>query len=159
MSLDNAKKLMRGVAETLGCKGDVLGDDGMCTVTLEKSWMPPVHICYIDSDNSMLFFAEIGILTSENETEILKELMHRHYLFADSNGTCASLSGDNNMITVQLKFSLSELTANDLLGLLNDFAGEAAKVKILVYGKEEEGNDESSNTDISLISSDKLLEI
>jgi hypothetical protein len=159
MSLKNAKQLMEGVAKTLGCDGDVLGDNGMCTITLEKDWMPPIHICYIDSDNSMLFFAEIGILTSENETRILKELMHRHYLFAETNGACASLSGDNNMITVQLKFSLSELTEIDLISLLNNFAGEAAKVKILVYGKENAENAESTDTVIPLTAEDTLLEI
>ncbi len=108
----------------------------MCTVTLEQPWMPPVHIVYIDSDNSMLFFAEIGILETERETGILKELMLRQYLFSDTNGVTASLSGDNNMLTAQFKFALAELTENDLAFHLNNFAREVARMRILVYGED-----------------------
>ncbi|MBQ3683716.1 MAG: type III secretion system chaperone [Succinimonas sp.] len=136
MSLSQAKILMTGLAKMLGVQGDVMGDDGMCTVTLEQPWMPPVHIVYIDSDNSMLFFAEIGILETERETEILKELMQRQYLFSGTNGVTASLSGDNNMLTAQFKFGLAELTESDLAFHLNNFAGEAACMKLLVYGEE-----------------------
>ena len=109
MSLSQAKILMAGLAKMLGTPGDVMGDDGMCTVTLEQPWMPPVHIVYIDSDNSMLFFAEIGILETERETGILKELMQRQYLFSETNGVTASLSGDNKTIVLDKDSELAKI--------------------------------------------------
>lgn len=145
MSLSNAKMLMQDLAKSLGTEGDVLGDDGLCSITVGEKWIPPVHICYLDPDNSMLFFAEIGLLTADRELEILRELMHRQYLFSGTNGVTTSLSGDRNVLTVQFKFSLADLTAQDLEQHLNDFVGEVARVKILVCGKKPE--DEASGSD------------
>ena len=159
MSLSQAKILMAGLAKMLGTPGDVMGDDGMCTVTLEQPWMPPVHIVYIDSDNSMLFFAEIGILETERETGILKELMQRQYLFSETNGVTASLSGDNNMLTAQFKFSLAELTENDLAFHLNNFAREAARMKILVYGEEAGAEQADSSADAAAVVQENFLAI
>ena len=146
MSLSQAKILMAGLAKMLGTPGDVMGDDGMCAVTLEQPWMPTINIVYIDSANSMLFFAEIGILETARETEILKELMQRQYLFSGTNGVTASLSGDNNMLTAQFKFSLAELTENDLAFHLNNFARETARMKILVYGEEAGAETEQADS-------------
>ena len=151
MSLSQAKLLMNDLARSLGTEGaDILGDDGLCTITVEQKWIPPVHICYIDSDNSMLFFAEIGILTSDRETEVLKELMHRQYLFSHTNGITTSLSGEKNMLTVQFRFSLNELTEQELAAHLNNFVGEVAKVKILVYKDDPTLSQNSNNADQQL---------
>ncbi len=147
MSLSNAKMLMRDLAKSLGTDGDVLGDDGLCTITVGEKWIPPVHICYLDPDNSMLFFAEIGLLTADRELEILRELMHRQYLFSATNGVTTSLSGDRNALTVQFKFSLADLTDQDLGQYLNDFVGEVARVKILVCGRKPE--DDASGSDVA----------
>ena len=161
MSLSQAKILMTGLAKMLGVPGDVMGDDGMCTVTLGQPWMPPVHIVYIDSDNSMLFFAEIGILETERETGILKELMQRQYLFSETNGVTASLSGDNNMLTAQFKFSLAELTENDLAFHLNNFAREVARMRILVYGEDlgTEAEQADSSADAAAVVQENFLAI
>ena len=160
MSLDSAKALVLSLVTKLGIGGEdaVSGDDGMFTLTLEQSWMPQIHICYISSDDSMIFFSEIGMLNADNEYEILRTMMKRQYLFADSNGVTTALSDDDNVLTAQLKFGIKEMSDDEFASLRNDFVGETAKLKVLVYGESSESPSDGS-ADIYLTDSNAFISV
>ncbi len=149
MSLKTAETLVAALVNRLGISGgeSALGSDGMYTLTLEQPWMPPIHLCYLDADNSMVIFAEIAMLNPDNEAEVLRKMMLRQYLFADSNGVTTALSADDNVLTAQFKFSLEGLTEEGLASNLNVFVGETAKLRVLVCG--DNADDNAGSTQVS----------
>lgn len=124
MSLQQCNLIFEEVCKSLQINGASLGDEGVCQMNFKYEWMPAVNFCYIDEDDALLIFAEAGFIEDEGETEILKELMQRHFLFNESKGVTFSIAGNNNAVTVQTRHDVGTMTVENLQNTLVNFVKE-----------------------------------
>ena len=124
MSIQQCRLIFAETLRTLQVEEGDLGDDGMCQMRLKYDWMPSLNFCYIEPKDSLLIFAEAGYIDSDDEIDVLRDLMHRQFLFNKSKGITFSLAGDNNALTVQLMLDVGTLTVASLAEALQDFVEE-----------------------------------
>lgn len=124
MSLQQCRLIFAETLRQLQVEEGDLGDDGMCQMRLKYDWMPALNFCYIESKDSLLIFSEAGFIDSDGENEILKEFLHRQFLYNKSHGVTYSLAGDNNALTVQLMLEVGNLTVQSFAEALHNFVEE-----------------------------------
>ena len=140
MSIEQAKHVFSEIAKHLGIPGGTLNEQGMCKIRLAQKWLPSINVCYINRDNSLLFFAEVGQIPADKELNILRDLMHHQFLFSDSSGITFSLSPDTNSLTVQLKQDISLLDVHDFCETLRIFVQETADARIALFKEDDDEN-------------------
>ncbi len=70
MSIEQAKHVFSEIAKHLGIPGGTLNEQGMCKIRLAQKWLPSINVCYINRDNSLLFFAEVGQIPADKEGSV-----------------------------------------------------------------------------------------
>ena len=124
MSLQQCRLIFAETLRQLQVEEGDLGDEGMWQMRLKYDWMPSLNFCYIESKDSLLIFSEAGYIDFDGENDVLKDVMHRQFLFNKSKGVTFSLAGDNNALTVQLMLDVGNLTVNSFAEALQNFVEE-----------------------------------
>ena len=124
MSLQQCRLIFAETLRQLQVEEGDLGDDGMCQMRLKYDWMPSLNFCYIESKDSLLIFSEAGFIDFDVEHDVLKDVMHRQFLFNKSKGVTFSFAGDSNALTVQLMLEVGNLTVNSFAEALHNFVEE-----------------------------------
>ena len=124
MSIQQCRLIFAETLRNLQVEGGDLGNEGMCQMRLKYDWMPTINFCYIEPKDSLLIFAEAGFIDSNGEDEVIKDFMHRQFLFNKSKGITFSLAGDNNALTVQLMLDVAGLSVTSLGDAIQDFVDE-----------------------------------
>lgn len=137
MSLEQAKQIFSEIAKHLDIPGGSLNEQGMCRIRLAQKWLPSINVCYLNKDHSLLFFAEVGQIPAAKELKILRNIMHRQFLFSESGGITFSLAPDNNSLTVQLKKEIYSVDVQEICESLQVLVQEIAHARISLFQDDE----------------------
>jgi hypothetical protein len=138
MSYEQIALILKEMGQKLGIAGLQFDENGNCSIRLSPKIAPILHLHYIPSKDSILFYSEIGHVPPANEAELFRYFLEKNLFYRNSDGAFFAIDPNTAGLILEQYEAVDSLSPDRLESVLDAFIvlGVKARRKILTYIKE-----------------------
>lgn len=107
MTQDTLNTLIEKLGKEIGIEGLSLDEDGFCCLAFDEKIT--VNIQYEESENNVIFFAEVGIVSPKEQAETFPLLLEANLLTIGTQGATLGAERETGSVLLSLRVPVSTL--------------------------------------------------